>query len=148
MKLILTKDVANLGLRGDVVEVAEGYGRNYLVPRSLGIAATRGALKDAEKIRATRIESERRVRDAAEEMSQALSGTTVVVAARAADEGRLFGSIGARDVAAAIAKYTGVTVPHEQIRLAGPIKEIGLHQVVVRPHAEVEIQLVLDVIPA
>jgi large subunit ribosomal protein L9 len=148
MKLILTKDVTDLGLRGDVVDVAEGYARNYLVPRSLGIAATRGALKDAEKIRATRLESERQSKESADEMSQALSGTTVVVAARAADEGRLFGSIGVRDVAEAIAKYTGITVPNDQIRLAGPIKEIGLHHVVVRPHAEVEIQLVLDVIPA
>ena len=148
MKLILTQDVTDLGLRGDVVEVADGYARNYLVPRSLGMKATRGALKDAEKIRATRFEVERKARESAEDMAQSLSGATVVVAARAADEGRLFGSIGLRDVAEAIAKYTGVTVPHDQIRLAGPIKEIGLHQVVVRPHAEVEIQLVLDVIPA
>ncbi len=148
MKLILTKDVPPLGLRGDVVEVADGYARNYLMPRSLGITASRGALKDAEKIRATRLEADRKSREAADEVAQALSGTTVVVAARAADEGRLFGSIGARDVAEAIAKYTGITVPPEQIRLAGPIKEIGLHQVIVRPHTEVEIQLVLDVIPA
>ena len=148
MKLILTQDVADLGLRGDVVDVADGYARNYLVPRALGMKATRGALKDAEKIRATRLESDRKARESAEDMAQILSGTTVVVAARAADEGRLFGSIGVRDVAEAIAKYTGVTVPHDQIRLAGPIKEIGLHHVVVRPYAEVEIQLVLDVIPA
>ncbi len=148
MKLILTQDVADLGLRGDVVDVADGYGRNFLVPRSLGMKVTRGALKDAEKIRATRLESERKSRESADEMSQALSGTTVVVAARAADEGRLFGSIGVRDVAEAILKYTGVTVSHDQIRLAGPIKEIGLHHLVVKPHAEVEIQLVLDVIPA
>ncbi len=148
MKLILTQDVADLGRRGDVVDVADGYGRNYLVPRSLGVAATRGAMKDAEKIRATRMDLERKTREAADEMSQVLAGTTVVVAARAADEGRLFGSIGARDVAEAIAKYTGVAVPHEQIRLAGPIKEIGLHQVIVRAHPEVEIQLTLDVIPA
>jgi large subunit ribosomal protein L9 len=148
MKLILTQDVPDLGRRGDVVEVADGYARNYLVPRSLGVAATRGALKDAEKIRATRMELERKSREAADEVAQALAGTTVVVAARAADEGRLFGSIGARDVAEAIAKYTGVTVPHEQIRLAGPIKDIGLHPVIVRAHPEVEIQLTLDVIPA
>ena len=148
MKLILTQDVADLGLRGDVVDVADGYARNHLVPRALGMKATRGALKDAEKIRATRLESDRKARESAEDMAQVLSGTTVVVAARAADEGRLFGSIGVRDVAEAIAKYTGVTVPHDQIRLAGPIKEIGLHHVVVRPYAEVEIQLVLDVIPA
>jgi large subunit ribosomal protein L9 len=148
MKLILTQDVPELGLRGDVVDVAAGYARNYLVPRSLGIAATRGALKDAEKIRAARMEVERKAREAADDMAQALAGTTVVVAARAADEGRLFGSIGVRDVAEAIAKYTGVTVGHDQLRLAGPIKEIGLHQVTVRAHPEVEIQLTLDVIPA
>ena len=148
MKLILTQDVPELGLRGDVVDVADGYARNYLVPRSLGMAATRGALKDAEKIRATRAEAERKLLESAEEMAQALSGTTVVVAARAADEGRLFGSIGVRDVAEAIAKYTGVTVSHDQLRMAGPIKEIGLHQVTVRAHPEVEIQLTLDVIPA
>src|SRR3970282_1507328 len=102
MKLILTQDVADLGLRGDVVDVADGYARNYLVPRALGMKATRGALKDAEKIRATRLESDRKVRESAEDMAQVLTGTTVVVAARAADEGRLFGSIGVRDVAEAI----------------------------------------------
>ena len=148
MKLILTQDVPDLGRRGDVVDVADGYGRNFLVPRSLGIAASRGALKDAEKIRATRIEADRKERESADEMAQVLGGTTVVVAARAADEGRLFGSIGVRDVSEAIAKYTGVTVPNELIRLAGPIKEIGLHQVIVRAHPEVEIKLTLDVIPA
>ena len=148
MKLILTQDVPDLGMRGDVVDVADGYARNYLMPRSLAVSATRGALKDAEKIRTTRLEAERQELEAAEEMAQALGGTTVVVAARAADEGRLFGSIGARDVAEAIAKYTGVTVGPDQVRLAGPIKDIGLHQVVVRAHPAVEIQLTLDVIPA
>lgn len=148
MKIILTQDVQDLGLRGDVVDVAAGYARNYLVPRSLAIAATRGALKDAEKIRIARQEMARKELESAEAMAQGLTGTTVVVAARAADEGKLFGSIGVRDVAEAIAKYTGIAVPHEQIRLAGPIKEIGLHPVFVKPHAEVEFQLVLDVIPA
>ena len=148
MKIILTQDIPDLGLRGDVVEVAAGYARNYLVPRSLGVLATRGALRDAEKIRVARQELARKELETAENMAQGLTGTTVVVAARAADEGKLFGSIGVRDVAEAIAKYTGITVPHEQLRLTGPIKEIGLHPVFVRPHPEVEFQLVLDVIPA
>src|SRR3990170_174413 len=126
MKLILTQDVADLGLRGDVVDVADGYARNYLVPRALGMKATRCALKDAEKIRATRLESDRKARESAEDMAQVLTGTTVVVPARAADEGRLFGSIGVRDVAEAIRKYTGVTVSHAQLRMAGTLKEIGL----------------------
>lgn len=148
MKIILIQDVSEVGRKGDVVEVAAGYARNYLLPRSLAVKATSGALRDAEAIRAARAAAEQKARDAAGAIAQALSGTTVVVAARAADEGKLFGSIGARDVAAAIAKYTGVEVPVEQIRLAGPIKEIGLHEIQVRPHAEVDIRLTLDVIPA
>lgn len=148
MKLVLTEDVADLGHKGDVVDVADGYGRNYLLPRSMAIKATAGALRDAQTLRDAREAAEAVARETAEQVAQALADTTVVVAARAADEGKLFGSIGARDVAEAIAKYTGVVVPAEQIRLAGPIKEIGLHEVIVTPHRDIEARLTLDVIPA
>jgi large subunit ribosomal protein L9 len=148
MKLILTTDVPNLGHKGDVVDVADGFGRNYLIPRSMAVKATRGALKEAAALRRARDEAERRVKEAAEHLAQSLVGSHVVMAARSADEGRLFGSIGTRDVAAAIEKYTGVAVDHHDIDLPAPIKEIGLHEVVIRPHPEVEFQLTLDVIPA
>lgn len=148
MKLVLTQDVPDLGHKGDVVDVADGYGRNYLVPRSLAILATPGAMKDAEALRTARVAAEAAALEAAEQVAQALADTTVVVAARSADEGKLFGSIGARDVAEAITKYTGVEVPAEQVRLAGPIKEIGLHEILVKPHADIEVRLTLDVIPA
>ena len=148
MKVILIKDVASLGHEGDVVDVSDGYARNYLVPKSLAVKASRGALKDAEAIRTKRAEAEAAVRASAEEIAQILAGGRVVVAARAADEGKLFGSIGARDIAEAIAKYTGVTIPADQVRLTGPIKDIGLHTITVRPHAEVSIEITLDVIPA
>jgi large subunit ribosomal protein L9 len=148
MKLVLTQDVADLGHTGDVVDVAEGYGRNYLLPRSMAIKATAGALRDAHTLREAREAAEAVARETAEQVAQALADTTVVVAARAADEGKLFGSIGARDVAEAIAKYTGVVVPAEQIRMAGPIKEIGLHEVIVTPYRDIEAKLTLDVIPA
>jgi len=148
MKVILTTDVSGLGHKGDVVDVADGYARNYLVPRSMAIKATRGAMREAEGLRRAREEAERREKAEAESLAQSLVGTRVVVAARSADEGRLFGSIGVRDVAAAIETYTGVTVEHQHIVLPAPIKEIGLHEVVVRPHPEVEFQLTLDVIPA
>lgn len=148
MRLVLTQDVPDLGHKGDVVDVADGYARNYLVPRSLAILATPGAMKDAESLRQAREAAEAAAREAAEQVAQALADTTVVVAARSADEGKLFGSIGARDVAEAITKYTGVEVPADQVRLAGPIKEIGLHEIVVRPYADIEVRLTLDVIPA
>jgi large subunit ribosomal protein L9 len=114
----------------------------------MAMKATAGALKDAQALREAREAAEAVARETAEQIAQALADTTVVVTARAADEGKLFGSIGARDVAEAIAKYTGVVVPAEQIRLAGPIKEIGLHEVIVKPHPDIEARLTLDVIPA
>jgi large subunit ribosomal protein L9 len=148
MRLILTEDVPSLGHRGDVVDVADGYGRNYLIPRSLAVKATRGALKEAEAIQRAREEAVRKAKEEAEASIGALAGQRVVVAARSADEGKLFGSIGVRDIAAAVEKFTGVAVDEASIVLAAPIKEIGLHEITVRPHPEVEAQLTLDVIPA
>ena len=147
MKLILTDTVDGLGRKGDVVEVADGYGRNYLVPQSKAIKATRGALKEAEVLRGSREEAERVEKAAASLIAEALADSRVVVAARSGDEGKLFGSIGARNVAEAIAQYTGVQVEPQIIMLTGPIKEIGLHEVTIKPHPEVEFQLTLDVIP-
>ena len=148
MKVILTKDVEGLGNKGDVVEVADGYGRNYLVPRRLGVKATRGAMKQAEGLLRSREEAVRRAKAEAEMIVEPLAGQRVVVAARSADEGKLFGSIGVKDIAAAIEKFTGIMVDSDHIKLASPIKEIGLHEIIVRPHPEVEGILTLDVIPA
>lgn len=147
MKLILIDTVDGLGHKGDVVEVADGYGRNYLVPQSKAIKATRGALKEAQVLRRSREEAERVEKAAASLIAEALADSRVVVAARSAEEGKLFGSIGARNVADAIAQYTGVQVEPQIIMLTGPIKEIGLHEVTIKPHPEVEFQLTLDVIP-
>jgi len=148
MKVILTSDVDGLGHKGDVVEVADGYARNYLVPRSLGVKATRGAMKQAETLQRSRQEAVRKEKAEAETIIQPLVDQRVVVAARSADEGKLFGSIGVKDIAAAIEKFTGIAVDSVHIKLAAPIKEIGLHEIVVRPHPEVETTLTLDVIPA
>ena len=107
MKVILTKDVEELGNKGQVVKVADGYARNYLVPRSLAVKATDGALRQAEAMRVARQEALIAARQEAEGYAQSLTGTRVVVAARAGDEGKLFGSIGDGDIAAAITKFTG-----------------------------------------
>ena len=148
MKLILTQDVPDLGHKGDVVDVADGYARNYLVPRSLGVKASRGNLKQAEKMREARLESEKRAREEADRIKEALVGTRVVIAARAGDEGKLFGSIGPGDVSEAIKTFVGIEVERSMIVVQPPIRAIGLHEVTVRTHPEVEFQVALDVVPA
>jgi large subunit ribosomal protein L9 len=148
MKVILTKDVDDLGNKGEVVTVADGYARNYLVPRSLAVKATDGALRQAEAMRIAREEALVAARQEAEGYAQSLTGTRVVVAARAGDEGKLFGSIGAADIAAAITKFTGITVDRKIVEIDAPIREIGLHEVILRPHPEVDFAVTLDVIPA
>ena len=148
MRVILTKDVPDLGSKGDILEVAEGYGRNYLVPRSLAMKATAGAVRQAEGMKRAHVEAQRKVREEAEKLAQSLVGSRVVVAARAGDEGKLFGSVGTGDVTEAIKKFTGVEVDANIVDLEVPIKEIGLHEVLIRPHADVEFTVTLDVIPA
>ncbi len=148
MKVILTKSVADLGDKGDVVDVADGYARNYLVPKKLAVKASDGALKQADSMRVAREESTRRALEEAQQLGESLTGTRVVVAARAGDSGNLFGSIGASDVAEAIVKFTGIDIDRRIVDITEPIKEIGLHEVMLRPHPEVSVSVILDVIPA
>lgn len=148
MKIILIKDVDELGGKGEIIDVADGYARNYLVPRKLAVKATAGAIAQAESMRQAAIDAAARAREDADNLATALSGTRVVVAARAGDEGKLFGSIGASDVAEAITKFTGVEIAAKTINLKAPIKDIGLHEVTVKPHADVAFPVTLDVIPA
>jgi large subunit ribosomal protein L9 len=148
MKVILTKSVADLGDKGDVVDVADGYARNDLVPKKLAVKASDGALKQADSMRVAREESARRALEEAQQLGESLTGTRVVVAARAGDSGNLFGSIGASDVAEAIVKFTGIDIDRRIVDITEPIKEIGLHEVILRPHPEVSVSVVLDVIPA
>lgn len=148
MKVILTKKVTDLGDKGDVIDVADGYARNYLVPKNLAVKASDGALRQAESMRVAREEAERRSLEQAQQLAETLAGTRVVVAARAGDSGNLFGSIGAADVAQAIVKFTGIDIDRKIVDIAAPIKEIGLHEVTLRPHPEVTVAVTLDVIPA
>lgn len=148
MRLILTSDVQDLGTKGDLVEVAEGYGRNYLLPRKLAIKATDGALAQADKLRTARAAADKEARDAAERIATQLTGTRVVLAAQAGDEGRLYGSISAADIVEGIQRFTGVEVDRRTIDIRSPIKAIGLHEVWLKLHADVEFPITLDVIPA
>jgi large subunit ribosomal protein L9 len=148
MKVILTKPVESLGEKGDVVDVADGYARNYLVPRKFAVRASAGSLKQAESMRVARRESARKSLEDAQALADSLAGTRVVVAARAGDAGNLFGSIGASDIAEAIVKFTGIDIDRKIIKIDEPIKEIGLHEIVIQPHSDIEVSITLDVIPA
>lgn len=148
MKLILLSEVADLGKKGDLVDVSDGYARNYLLPRHKAIKATAGALAQAESLRTAREEAERAAKEEATRVASQLAGIRVVLAAQAGDEGKLYGSVGVGDVVEGIAKFTGVTLDRKNIDLASPIRAIGLHEVWVKLHPEVEFPVTLDVIPA
>jgi large subunit ribosomal protein L9 len=147
VKVVLTADVAALGNRGDIVEVSNGYARNYLLPRHLAQKATSGAVASAAKAVASRAATERKALEEAQDLATALSGQRVVLAAQAGDEGRLYGSVTLADVAEGIRKFTGISIDRKHIELAQPIKNIGLHEVQIRLHPEVEFSVNIDVIP-
>ena len=148
MKLILTQDVTGLGAPGDVVEVAPGYGRNYLVPQGLAIQATRGAEKQIATIRRAREVREVRDLGHAKEISGQLAGLSVRLPARSGDGGRLFGSITSADVVEAVQKAGGPKLDRRLITLKSPIKSLGSHTVTVKVHPEVEATVTLEVVAA
>jgi len=137
MKLILTQEVSGLGSPGDVVEVAGGYGRNYLVPRKLAMHWTRGAEKQIDMIKRGRSAREIRGLDDAKQVAGELAGLTVRLATRAGASGRLFGSVTPADIAAAVRQAGGPEIDRRRIEVTNPIKTVGSHQVKVRLHPEV-----------
>jgi large subunit ribosomal protein L9 len=148
MKLILTADIDNLGAPGDTVEVRDGYGRNYLLPRGLAIVATRGAQKQVTGIR--RAKEARRVRglEHANELKQAIEGLeTVSIAVKTAgDSGKLFGSVTQSDVATALKTAGGPVVEKRSIELPkAHIKNTGAHAIAVRLHPDVTAKFTLTV---
>jgi large subunit ribosomal protein L9 len=137
MKLILTREVAGLGLAGDVVEVADGYGRNFLVPRGAAITWTKGAEKQITQIRRARDAREIRDLGHAREIKAELERLSVTLAARAGAGGRLFGSITVADVADAVKNAGGPLLDRKRIQLPGHIKTTGEHVVTVDLHPDV-----------
>ena len=147
MKLILTGDVPNLGAPGDIVEVKDGYGRNYLLPRGLSIVATRGAEKQVATIK--RAQKSREIRDLghAREVAAQLGGLAVTVKAKAAgDSGRLFGSVTSADVVDAVRAAGGPALDRRAVDVPGQIKTVGTHPVTVRLHPEVTTEMNVAVV--
>jgi len=145
MKLILTQEVTGLGAPGDVVEVAGGYGRNYLVPRGLAMRWTRGAEKQIELIKRARSAREIRGLDDAREAATRLASLQVRLQTRAGGGGRLFGSVSTSDIAAAVKAAGGPELDRRRIEIKNPIKTVGAHQVTVRLHPEVTATLDVEV---
>jgi len=145
MKLILTQEVGGLGAPGDVVDVASGYGRNYLIPRGFAMLWTRGAEKQIELIKRARSAREVRGVEDAKVIANGLEELHVRMLRRAGGNGRLFGSVGPADIAAAVREAGGPVLDRRRIEVRDPIKTIGSHQVRVRLHPEVTAWIDIDI---
>jgi large subunit ribosomal protein L9 len=146
MKLILTAAVDNLGVAGDVVEVKDGYGRNYLVPRGYALRWTRGGEKQIDGIKRSRDAREIRGIDHAQEVRTKLEELNVELGVRAGDTGKLFGAVTAADVATAIKKAGNVSVDKRSVEIPKPIKTVGNHTVGVKLHDAVTAHIQLAVV--
>jgi large subunit ribosomal protein L9 len=148
MKLILTQEVAGLGGPGDVVEVKDGYGRNYLMPRGAAIRWTRGGEKQVTSIQRGREVREVRDQGQAAEIKRDLERLSVRIPVRAGTGGRLFGAVTVADIVEAVSKAGGPQVDKRRIEIGQPIKTVGDHQVTVRLHPEVVATLTVQVVAA
>jgi large subunit ribosomal protein L9 len=146
VKVILASDVDKLGHKGDIVTVADGYARNYLVPKGLAMFASKGALKQAEDMQRARGERIRKEKEAAATRVASLGASPVYISARAGEEGRLFGSVTKSDVARAIEEQLNEQIDRHLIRLDDPIRRLGRHEVEVHLHDEVNALVTVEVI--
>jgi large subunit ribosomal protein L9 len=146
VKVILRSDVDGVGKRGDIVEVATGYGRNYLLPRGLALKATDGAASQAASMRRARDVRDASDRSAAQDIATKLVPTRITLSARAGAEGKLFGSITTTDIADAVREQTGIELDRRNLHLDEPIRSLGEHAATARLHAEVEFPISLDVV--
>lgn len=146
MKVILRADVDGVGKRGDICDVADGYARNFLMPRGLAMKASQGAASQASAMRRSRDVKDAKARSAAEEIATRLVPTRITITARSGSEGRLFGSITTSDIAEAVVAQTGIEIDRRTLRLDEPIKSLGEHTVPARLHPDVEFPVTIDVV--
>jgi large subunit ribosomal protein L9 len=148
MKLILTQQVSGLGEPGDVIEVKDGYGRNYLLPRGYAMKWTRGAERQIESIKKARSTREIASIDHARQVAERLAALRVRLSTRAGESGRLFGSVTAGDIATAVKRAGGPDIDKRRIEVGSPIKTLGSHQISVRLHPEVSATVELEIVAA
>jgi large subunit ribosomal protein L9 len=145
-KVILRQDIANVGKRGDICEVSDGYARNYLFPKQLAIVATDGAVNQAASMRRARDVRDAQDRSASEEVARRLVPKVITIVAKAGPEGRLFGSVTAADVVQAVSEQAGIDLDRRKLLLNDPIKALGTHSVAVRLHTDVEFPVTVEVV--
>jgi large subunit ribosomal protein L9 len=146
VRIILAGDIETLGRKGDVVTVADGYARNYLVPKGLAMVATKGTLRQAEDMRRAREERERKRKEEAAAKVAVLASEPVYISARAGEGGRLYGSVTSSDIARAIVEQLEESIDRHDVRLDEPIRRLGTHQVEVHLHEEVNALVTVEVI--
>ena len=147
MKLILNADVKSLGRKGDIVDVAKGYARNYLIPKKLAIKATSNNLKLAEKLQEKRAMQTQVNSELAESIQTALADAKIVISQTSTDEGTLYAAISNEQIIDAVETFSGVKLEEDQIGLEDQIKEIGLHNVKVVLGPDTSFDITLEVIP-
>jgi large subunit ribosomal protein L9 len=145
MKVILQREVEKLGVPGDVVEVKSGYARNFLIPRGLAVVATKGGTRHAERLSKTHQDRVQKARLEVETAAAALAALPIRLPARAGEDGRLFGSVTAADVAAELAK-NGTEVDRRDVRLEEPIRSVGAHEVQVHLAHDVVATVTVEVV--
>ena len=138
MQVVLRTDVDGLGKKGDILDVADGYARNFLIPRGRAIKATPGVQAQADAMRRSRDLRDAKDREAAETVARTLVPMVIRISARAGAEGKLFGSVTAVDVIDAVSQQAGVDLDRKRLHLEEPIKTLGTHQVPVRLHSDVQ----------
>ena len=145
MKVILTTDVAKLGKSGELKDVADGYARNFLVPKGFAIQATKGIEDQAASMRRSRDLKDATDRGAAEEIAKTLVPAVITISAKASGEGKLFGSVTAADVVEAVKAQTGVVLDRRSLSLDEHIKTVGTHSVPAKLHSDVQFQITVEV---
>ena len=146
MRLILREDMQGLGKRGDIIEVADGYGRTYLLPQGKAIAASDGAVEPAGRMRRARDLRDASDREAATTVASTLVPKVITITQRAGDGGKLFGSVTAADIVTAVAEQTSVELDRKHIEIDEAIKTIGQHTVTASLHPEVSFPITLDIV--
>jgi large subunit ribosomal protein L9 len=148
MRVVLRSDVAAVGKKGDILDVSDGYARNFLLPKGLALKATKGAETQAQAMRRSRDVKDARDRSAAEEVARQLVPAVIRISAKAGSEGRLFGSVTTVDVVDAVQTQTGIDLDRRRLHLDEPIKSLGSHQVPAKLHSDVEFVITVEVVPA